>query len=422
MLADAKGAPEQSWWYWLLQQISEQQSGVTPPISFRRLIGIGIGAKLLVDIGQQIFNPFLPVIAAGLGLDVVTLGRLVGLRSLMGIFAPVSGEIADRTSYRLVIRAALMVNAAGLLLVGLSQNGWMTAAGMILVGLGAAAFVPTLQAYVSGHLPYSVRARGLGMIEYAWALTGIVGLSLVGLLIAWTNWRVPFLLLAAGLVVMSFVFGLLPGTHAQRTTDPSPPAVERSPLAFFRFNSNMRSTYATIVAGALSYFAAMQVMIAHGAWLEQEYGLGPAQLGLVAFIFGWFDLAASVSVSLFTDRIGKRRSVLLGISASLIGYLLMPLFDINVVAAVAAIGVTRMCFEFNIVSHFPLLSEQVPAQRGKAMTLGAAFSLIGATAAGFTGPWLLVNVGVWGLAWLSAAAVTLAVVVVLLFVREQQVG
>jgi len=401
------------------QQTGAAQAGAAAPITFRRLIGTSISAKLLIDIGQQIFNPFLPVIAAGLGLDVVALGRLVGLRSLMGIFAPVSGELADRTSYRLVIRLALLVNAAGFLLVGLSQNFWMTAAGMILAGLGAAAFVPTLQAYISGHLDYSIRARGLGMIEYAWALTGIVGLSLVGVLIAWTNWRVPFMLLAVGMVAMSFVFGAMPGTHvhekgAPASTTPS----KRSALAFFDLGPNMRSTYGTIFAGALSYFAAMQVMLAHGVWLQEQYGLGPAQLGLVAFVFGWFDLAASVSVSLFTDRIGKRRSVLIGISGSLVGYLLMPFFNVSIAAAVAAIAVTRMFFEFNIVSHFPLLSEQAPAQRGKAMTLGAAISLIAATVAGFSGPWLLLQFGVAGLTWLSAAAVAVGLAIVLLFVRE----
>ena len=61
--------------------------------------------------------------------------------------------------------------------------------------------------------------------------------------------------------------------------------------------------------------------------------------------------------------------------------------------AVAAIAVTRMFFEFSIVSYFPLLSEQAPAQRGKVMTFGSAFALIGGTVAGFTGPWLLVNRG-----------------------------
>lgn len=404
-------------------QASATEASATQPITFRRLIGTGIGAKLLIDIGQQIFNPFLPVIAAGLGLDVVTLGRLVGLRSLMGIFAPLSGELADRWSYRLVISAALLISAGGLLLVGVSQGLWLTVAGMILAGLGTSAFVPTLQAYVSGHLPYTIRARGLGMLEYSWALTGIVGLSLVGVLIEWTNWRVPFWLLAAGMFAMSFVFAAMPATH-ERTADrtarvPAAGAPRPSPLTFLRLDENRRSAYSTIAAGGLSYFAAMQVMIAHGAWLEQQYGLGPAQLGLVAFVFGWFDLAASVSVSLFTDRIGKRRSVLLGIAGSLVGYLLMPFFNTGVLPAIVAIAATRMFFEFNIVSHFPLLSEQTPAQRGKALTLGASAALVAGTVAGFSGPWLLVNLGVAGMAWLSALAVAAALAIVLFLVREQ---
>lgn len=392
---------------------------VHQPLSFRRLIGTGISAKLLVDIGQQIFNPFLPVIAGGLGISVVTLGQLVGLRSLMGIFSPLFGVAADRTSYRLVIRLALLLNAVGFFLLGFSQAMWMTVAGMILAGLGTSAFIPNLQAYVSGHLPYSIRARGLGMIEYSWALTGIVGLSLVGILIQLTNWRLPFLLLALGMVGMSFVFGAMPAVQGAHV----PPAPDYqtsrwSPVAFFRIEQNALSTYSTILAGGLCYFAAMQLFIAHGAWLQEQYGLTPALLGLVAFVFGWFDLAASVSVSLFTDRIGKRRSVILGIIGSLIGYVVMPFFNEGVVLVVAAIAVTRMFFEFSIVSYFPLLSEQAPAQRGKVMTFGSAFALIGGTVAGFSGPWLLVNVGVAGLTWVSAAAVTVALAVVLLLVHE----
>ena len=392
-----------------------------PDITFRRLIGTGMAGKLLVDIGNQIFNPFLPVIAAGLGISVVTLGQLVGLRSAMGIFSPFSGAIADRHGYRLVIRVALLANAAGYLLLAFATAPWMVVAGMMLAGLGIGIFVPNLQAYVSGKLPYHLRARGLGMIEYSWALTGIVGLSLVGLLIAATNWRTPFILLAVGMVAMSFVFGALPGIARDRDAIAAPPAGSRwqQATAIFNLRTNRRSAYATILAGALSYFAAMQIMIAHGAWLAEQYGLGPAQLGFVAFIFGWFDLAASVSVSLFTDRIGKRRSVLIGIVGSLAGYALMPVLNTSVTLAVVAIAFARMCFEFNIVSHFPLLSEQVPAQRGQAMTLGSAAALVAGTVAGFSGPWLLVTLGVPALAWSSGLAVALAIAIVLLLVREQ---
>lgn len=416
-------------------------------LSFRRLIGTGISAKLVVDIGSQIFNPFLPLIASGIGTSVVELGRMVGLRSAMGVFAPFSGALSDRFGYRLIIRVSLLVTAAGCLLMALSNAPWMVLVAILLSGLGTSAFVPNLQAFVSSHLPYKLRARGLGMIEYSWALTGIFGLSLVGVLIAATSWRMPFFLLAGGMLVMSFVFGAIPGdampggrrsiavsaegvSGAQGTDEAggassaaaakahAKPTVATRMLSIFLVGENWRSTYATILSAMLSFYAAMQVMISHGEWLARQYSLDAAALGLVALVIGCFDLAASVAVSIFTDRIGKKRSVLIGIGGSLVAYLALPFLDRGVIPAVVGIALARMFFEFNIVSYFPLLSEQVPAKRGQVMTLGTAITMIGSTLAGFTGPWLYVNHGVAALAWTSAAAMVVALGIVLLFVKE----
>lgn len=399
--------------------------GTGEALSFRRLIGTGIAAKFTIDIVSQIFNPFLTLIAAGLGIGVVRLGQLVGLRSAMGVFAPLSGALSDRIGYRPVIRATLLVSAAGCLLLGLSTSLWVAVPAIVLIGLGGSSFVPNLQAYVSTHLPYDRRARGLGMIEYSWALTGIVGLSLIGLLIAATGWRTPFYILAVALVGMSLVFGAMPGGENRPGRGGEAPASERAApglasrfASIFVINTNRRSTYATIAAATLSYFAAMQVMIMHGAWLAGRYGLDAARLGVVALVLGCFDLTASVTVSLVADRIGKRRSVMIGISGSLLGYLAMPFLDTGVVQAIIIIALARMCFEFNIVSHFPLLSEQAPAKRGQVMTLSAAMTMLGGTLAGFTGPWLYVNVGLGALAWTSAAAVGVALVIVFALVRD----
>ena len=73
----------------------------------------------------------------------------------------------------------------------------------------------------------------------------------------------------------------------------------------------------------------------------------------------------------------------------------------------------------SVFSRAPLLSEQAQSQRGQVMMLGAASTMLGATLAGFTGPWLVVNAGVAALAWTSAVAVALVVVVG--FVREQRI-
>ena len=390
--------------------------------SFRRLVASSISVKILADIANQLFNPFLPIFAVGMGLDVVTLGRLVGLRSAMGIFSPLAGAMADRQGYRRVMQVALLLGAMGNLLLALSGMIWVTAAGLVLLGLGMGAFVPTLQAYVSYKLPNNQRARGIAMVEYSWPLTGIFGLFFIGLLIQATSWRAPFFLLAAGMGVAALFVGTWPPVRGSAVAAQElvhSRSDNQAWLTFFDLGSHSRSIYACISFGALTYFAAMQIMISHGAWLQREYGLMPAQLGTVALIFGFFDLAASVSVSLFTDRIGAQRAVIGGAICALLAYLALPFLNLNLWLVVAGLGIARSCFEFTLVSYFSLLSEQSPDQRGKVMTISSAAALIGATVAGFTGPWMVVNTGIMPLVLSSAGVMVVALGLLLGFVRER---
>ena len=71
------------------------------------LIGMGLGARLLIDTSTQLFNPFLAIIAAGLGVNVIVMGAVVSLRSATGLFAPIFGGLAERWGYRFVLRIAL---------------------------------------------------------------------------------------------------------------------------------------------------------------------------------------------------------------------------------------------------------------------------------------------------------------------------
>ncbi len=399
----------------------EERAAQSGDISFARLITTSISARLLIDISVQMFNPFLPIFATGLKTDVVTLGRVLSLRSLMGLLAPLFGSWADRYGYRRVMRIALITAALGLWIIGLSSNVFAALPGFILLGLALAGFTPTLQAYLSARLPYARRARGMGMLEYSWALTGIVGLSMIGLLIDWAGWRLPFLLLGAGLIVMVFVFSTLPAaTHTARpqTETEAKASWSQRVAGLFHITENADSTYTTIIAAAFSYYASMQLMIVHGAWFAAEYGFDAPQLGLAALIFGCFDLTASVSVSLFTDRFGKRRSVILGSAGALLGYLLIPLLNVGAWPAVLSAALARGFFEFAIVANIPLLSEQAPSQRAKVMTLGAAAGLTASTLATFFAPSTYVHFGIGGVAAISALCTVVTLVLLIWRVRE----
>lgn len=394
--------------------------------SLPALLTVSVFTRLIVNTATQLFNPFLPVIAAGLGADVAALGRLTSLRSAMGLFAPLFDHWAAGWGYRRIMRLELLLAAVGLLLIGGSVQWWMAVVGMALLGLGISTFVPTLRTYLSFQLPYAQRARGFGILEYSWALSGIVGLFFMGKLMDVAGWRAPFVVLALLVLVAWAIFAGLPPT-GQVTGSPTPPSAPVTKgwwlrtRAFFTLASNRTSAWGAIVAGALASFGAFHLFSVYGAWLSDQYGLQASQLGTVALVLGCADLCGSVAVSLITDRIGKRRGTLIGLAGALLGFALLPVVEQTLVVTVVVLAAARAFFEFGIVSHISLVSEQVPSQRGKVVTLAFTCTLLGQTLSGFTAPFAYLHYGVWGLGWVTAPLIALSVLLVVLWVKEVEV-
>ena len=81
-------------------------------------------------------------------------------------------------------------------------------------------------------------------------------------------------------------------------------------------------------------------------------------------------------------------------------------------------AVSRGMFEFSIVSCIPLLSEQVPDQRAKVMTLSSAISLGAVTLANFVAPSFYTDFGIGVVAGASVATSAVGLALLLLVVRE----
>lgn len=392
------------------------------------LIALGLAAKFFVDTTSQIFLPFLPLTAAGLGISVLGMGRLVSVQSFAGLTAPLSGSLADKIGHKTVMRLGLLLCGVGMLCIASNLGVVGALAGMVLNGIGVAAFTPNLHAYLSVRLPYNRRARGLAICEFSWALAGIVGLFLAGHLIEQFSWNTPLFVVAGGLLVFCFVYAVLPGARPAPTQRVGAhPENSKTGLTvkssrnsqwpglyelkkFFALGKSGVSAWAAIAASGLLMFGISNIMIVHGAWLKSKYGLGAGQLGNVAFLFGVVDWVASITVSLFVDRIGKKRALLIGIGGTVAGYALLPFLDRSLTMLMLGFCIPRLFFEFGIVSNFPLLSEQNPSMRGKILSFNLAAGFVGRMLSGLTGPWLL--------AAASLAAAITALLTVLILVRE----
>jgi predicted MFS family arabinose efflux permease len=236
---------------------------------------------------------------------------------------------------------------------------------VVLLGFSAAAFVPTLQAAISEQVPFYRRGRILGIVEFSWALTGLVILPLVGLLMVQRGWQAPLRVVA----LLSLAAAPLPVLFPRRQRHLA--QLQRSLRQAAGVVWRTTSARANIVVTGLIFVAAEAFFVTYGAWLEQAFGMAPNQIGRVASVLGLAELTASAASSLFIDRLGKRRGVGLGVVAMTLTMALLPLLERWQSLAIAGMAIFTIAFEFSIVSNIGLLSEQVPQARGTVLAMAA---------------------------------------------------
>lgn len=372
-----------------------------------------------MDTGNKVFFPYQPVIAAGLGISTVDLAKLVSWRNLTALVAPFTGVTADRHGYRPVIATCLSLSGIGFLTIFFSQGTAGFLIGIMLAALGGAAAGPNIHAYLSHRLPWEQRSRGLGMVEYAWGLASIVGVSLSGFLIDFTSWRMPFLIIGCAAFGFALMFMRFPPAgRAQKAS-----AEDQEPWwaifqGLFDLGANWRSAWATLLGDTFTRFAGFLLFINFGTWLSDQFDLGASGLATAVFWLGFSDIVGSVSVSLLGDRVGKRRSVIGGPICGAICFALLPFWTGGLVFVIVGIFLARAFFEFSIVSYLVLASEQTPEHRGKMLALRSAFSLISTFVSTRLGPQLYEAFGVPGFAWPAAISIGLSALVAIFLIRE----
>jgi MFS family permease len=89
------------------------------------------------------------------------------------------------------------------------------------------------------------------------------------------------------------------------------------------------------------------------------------------------ELLGEIGVGGLVDRLGKRRSVAIGLGFTAAGYVALALNSVDLWAALIWLFALFICFEFMIVATIPLVTELVPAARGTMLALNLASSSLG---------------------------------------------
>ena len=323
--------------------------------------------RTILNTMHRMVYPFLGTFARGLGVDITALSFALTGRSLTGALVPFIASVADQRGRRFGMLAGIALFTFGVSLVVISPSLWTFAAALILAMLGKYLFDPAMQAYFGDRIPYQRRGLALAVTELGWSLAFIVGIPVMGYLIAHFGWSAPFpVLTVLGLGMFTVVWWMAP-----RKDENHIPA--RNPWAnlglVVRNVPAMAGLSITLWASAANEL----VNMIFGVWLEDSFGLQIAALAGASAVIGLSELSGEGLVALLTDRIGKPRALMLGLLANSAAAFLLPFIGRTEVGALVGLFLFYITFEYVIVSHIPMMTELVPGARATVM----AFNVTG---------------------------------------------
>ena len=368
--------------------------------------------RTVISTGYRMVYPFLPVLARGVGVEPQAIVLAVTARSGLGLASPVLGALGDLRGRTLAILAGVGIFSGGMVLIGIWPIYVALFIAILATGLSKIVMDPAQYAYVGERVEYERRGALMALTEMSWSIAFLVGVPLVGLMIAAWGWQSPFPVLA-GLALLCglWLWRSLPMDRPSKSSRPSLLAGYKSILV-------RRSALAVLGVSLLMAAGNEVVSIIYGLWFEDSFALSVVALGAASAVIGLAELSGEGLVFGLADRIGKKRSVAIGLLLTALASLALPILGTTLPGALLAIFLLYLFFEFTIVASLPLMIEQTPSARSTLMATNiAAFSLGRTLGALAGGPLFAIGLSANGLA--GAVLTLLALLILLTMVRER---
>ena len=273
-----------------------------------------INVQLMVNEGAMF--ALLPLQARDVGASGTELALiLITFTAVTLLSAPLWGWVSDRFGRRMPLQAALVLNAAGMIVFAVAGSTETMAVARVLGGMATAAGIST-RAYAADISTIAQRARHLTFIDSAWAVGLSVGPLSAGLL-ARSDWISPGVLLGSlSLITLLFVGMRLPPA-------PLPAAAPQTPVARSEITRRVRWTIGALLCVSCGVGCYRQVFVLHVA---ERFAFGRFEVGIVFAALGVVLVFTQiVVVPRVESRTGSARALLGSLTLFTIGMLLMPI-------------------------------------------------------------------------------------------------
>lgn len=370
-------------------------------------IAVVVFCRLILNTARRFAYPFAPVLSRGLGVPLTAISSMIAVNQATGILGMFFGPLADRFGYRLMMRVAMGMLIVGMLGSGLFPVYGMVLFGLFLAGMGKSVFDPAIQAYIGERVPFKRRGLVVGLIEFSWAGSTLMGIPVIAVLIDRMGWRAPFFVLG-GLGLAGFVaLSVLISGDGDKTPLPA------ESKAIWKTWGNLLKKRPVIGAIGFAFFSSLSndnLFVVYGAWLERSFHLSVIAIGVGTSVIGTAELCGEAMTAALSDRFGLKRSVLLGQVLCVIAYGSLALISRTLPAALSGLFIIFLIYEFTIVTSMSLFTELMPGSRATMMSGFFAAAGVGRVAGAMIGAHVWVAGGIPATSLVSSAANALGLV------------
>jgi predicted MFS family arabinose efflux permease len=336
--------------------------------TLRLQVPVFVFTRLVMDTTIRMVYPFLGILCRGLGVEISTLSVALSWRALAGAIGALFASTADRRGRKVVMLFGMFLFIAGVAIVVFWPIYPVFVFSLILTTTSASIFNPVLQAYLGDRITFTRRGLALAMFEMSWALSAIIGLPLVGFIIARGGWLAPFPLFSLlGVISLIVLFWLLP-------RDALP--LKNSTSILNNFKLVLASKVALAGLGITMFTMASHelVSIVFGIWLEDAFGLKIVAMGAASVVIGVAEISGQSLIIVITDH---RRAVKFGLSLICLTMFALPLLGRSLSGALLGLFLFYICLEFTFVNLLPLMTEILPSARATLMALAISVESLG---------------------------------------------
>ncbi|MEA2682904.1 MAG: transporter, family, multidrug resistance protein [Chloroflexota bacterium] len=339
-----------------------------------------VAGTFVVETGAFLVIPVLPLYLRGRGVDLATVGLIVGSTYVVSFLAQYpAGRLADRFGRRRFL-------IAGALLFALANAGFVLPlpvpgllALRLLQGLGIAAFFPSATALVADLSAPARRGRAYGWLQAA-RIAGLTAGPAIGGIVALLGRSVVFEATGALELVAALMLALTIPAHLRHVEDPVVNGIDDSAHAVAALRRRQRLTFvgvAALMSGFTFLFGSYATV-----WPLFMRGLGAsdAMVGISFSAFGLPLLVVTPLAGWLADHFDRKKLALIGYAGGGICAPLYPL--VRSIPLILVIGVVEASLlSLSDPATSALVMEDVPASR-RASVQGGIFSIQSAAEAG----------------------------------------